>query len=132
MVAAFAAIMARPPTISPTEREVIALLWSEYPLPTATIVERLGALKGWSRGTIRSLLARLVRKGAVRMLAIEGRQHFEPLLRKEESVRHESRSFMERVFSGAPADMVIAMVEEAHMTPEQIRKVRDILRQKER
>lgn len=120
------------PPISPTEREVLTLLWSECPLPTATIVERLGASKGWSRGTIRSLLARLVKKGAVRMIAIGDRQHYEPLLRKEESVRHESRSFLERVFAGASADMVIAMVEETRMTPEQIRKLRGILRKKER
>ncbi|MBL9126236.1 MAG: BlaI/MecI/CopY family transcriptional regulator [Verrucomicrobiales bacterium] len=120
------------PPISPTEREVLALLWDESPLPTATIVERLGASKGWSRGTIRSLLARLVKKGAVRMLAVDDRQHYAPVLRREESVRHESRSFVERVFSGASADMVIAMVEETRMTPEQIRKLRDILRRKER
>lgn len=124
--------MISPPPISPTERAVLALLWSEHPLPTATIVERLGASKGWSRGTIRSLLARLVKKRAVRMLSIEGRQHYEPLLRKEESIRQESRSFLERVFSGASADMVIAMVEETRMTPEQVRKLRGILRQKER
>jgi hypothetical protein len=36
------------------------------------------------------------------------------------------------VFSGASADMVIAMVEESRMTPEQIRKFRGILRKKER
>jgi BlaI family penicillinase repressor len=124
--------MISPPPISPTERAVLALLWSEHPLPTATIVERLGASKGWSRGTIRSLLARLVKKRAVRMLRIEGRQHYEPLLRKEESIRQESRSFLERVFSGASADMVISMVEETRMTPEQVRKLRGILRQKER
>ncbi|MCC6233509.1 MAG: BlaI/MecI/CopY family transcriptional regulator, partial [Verrucomicrobiales bacterium] len=107
------------------------LLWSESPLPTATIVERLGTSKGWSRGTIRSLLARLVKKGAVQLLTVEDRQHYAPLLRKEDSVRHESRSFLERVFSGASADMVIAMVEETRMTPEQIRKLRGILRRKE-
>ena len=65
------------------------------------------------------------------MLGIEGRQHYEPLLRKEESVRHESRTFLDRVFSGASADMVIAMVEESRMTPEQIRRLRGILRKKE-
>lgn len=117
--------------VSPTEREVLALLWQESPLPTAEIVLRLGEAKGWSRGTIRSLLARLVRKGAIRVVTVDDRQHYEPLLRREESVRHESRSFLERVFSGASADMVIAMVEESRMTPEQIRKLRSILRKKE-
>ena len=107
------------------------MLWQESPLPTAEIVERLGESKGWSRGTIRSLLARLVRKGAIRLRVIEDRQHYEPLLRQEESIRHESRSFLERVFSGASANMVIAMVEETQMTPEQIRKLRGILRKKE-
>lgn len=122
---------AQPSTIAPTEREVLALLWIESPLATPTIVERLGTSKGWSRGTTRSLLSRLVKKGAVRVYNIEGRQHYEPLLRKEDSMRHESRSFLERVFSGASADMVIAMVEETRMTPEQIRRLRDILRNKE-
>ena len=121
----------RPPSITPAEWEVLALLWGESPLSTAAIVERLGTSKGWSRGTTRSLLTRLVRKGAVRVRNIGDRQHYEPLLRKEDSVRHESRSFVERVFSGVSADMVIAMVEETRMSPEQIRRLRGILRQKE-
>ncbi|MCC7373443.1 MAG: BlaI/MecI/CopY family transcriptional regulator [Verrucomicrobiales bacterium] len=119
-------------SISPAEREVLTLLWSESPLATAIIVERLGTTRGWSRGTIRSLLSRLVKKGAAKVLSIDGRQHYKPLLRKEDSVRHESRTFLERVFSGASADMVIAMVEETRMTPEQIQRLRGILREKEK
>lgn len=123
--------MTRLRPIAPTEREVLALLWQGSPLSTGEIVQRLGEAKGWSRGTIRSLLARLVRKGAIRVVTVDDRQHYEPLLRREDSVRHESRTFLERVFSGASADMVIAMVEETRMTPEQIRKLRGILRKKE-
>ena len=124
--------MKAPPRISPSEREVLAVLWKSAPLATAEIVEALAAAKDWSRGTTRTLLARLVRKKLVGC-RLDGHRHlYRPLIAEDACVRHESRSFVERVFSGASADMLLTLVEETKLTPEQIRKFRAILDRKER
>lgn len=124
--------MKLPLRISPSEREVLSVLWRQSPLTTAAIVEALTTAKGWSRGTTRTLLARLLRKKAVGC-RLEGHRHwYRPLIAEETSVRHESRSFLQRVFAGEPADMVLALVEETKLNPEQIQRLRDILDRKER
>ncbi|MGE3308724.1 MAG: BlaI/MecI/CopY family transcriptional regulator [Limisphaerales bacterium] len=122
--------MKTPPRISPAEREVLAVLWKSAPLGTAEIVETLATSKGWSRGTTRTLLARLVRKKAIGC-RLEGHRHwYRPLIAEEASVRHESRSFLQRVFSGASGDMLLTLVEETQLTPDQIQKLRAILDRK--
>ena len=120
------------PRISPSERDVLAVLWKNSPLTTAEMVDALTASKGWSRGTTRSLLARLVRKKVVGC-RVDGNRHlYRPLIAEDACVRDESRTFLQRVFGGASADMLLTLVEESKLTPEQIRRFRDILDRKER
>lgn len=124
--------MKSPARISPSERDVLAVLWRSSPLATSEIVEALASSKGWSRGTTRTLLARLLRKKVVGC-RLEGRRHlYRPLIVEEACVRHESRNFIQRVFSGASADMLLTLVEETKLTPDQIQRFRDILDRKER
>ncbi len=124
--------MKPPARISPSEREVLAVLWKNSPLSTADIVEALASSKDWSRGTTRTLLARLVRKKAVGCRRDANRHLFRPLLAEDACIRRESRSFLDRVFAGASSDMLLTLVEETKLSPEQIRRFRDILDRKER
>lgn len=124
--------MKSPLRISPSERDVLAVLWKNAPLTTAEIVEALATSKGWSRGTTRTLLARLVRKKAVGC-RLDGHRHlYRPLMAEDACVRQESRTFLQRVFAGGSADMLLTLVEETKLTPEQIQRFRDILDRKEK
>jgi BlaI family penicillinase repressor len=108
------------------------VLWNRSPQTTPEIVEQLGERKGWAPRTIRTLLARLVRKGAL-VLSLDGRRHlFRPKVDRESAVRRESRSFLERVFGGEPASMLIALVRQTDLTPEQIRQLKQVLEEKEK
>ena len=120
------------PRISEAEREVMEVLWSRSPQTTPEVVGQLAERKGWAPRTIRTLLARLVRKGAL-ALSLDGRRHvFRPKVDREASVRRESRSFLQRVFGGEPASMLIALVRQTELTPDQIRQLKEILEEKER
>lgn len=120
------------PRISEAEREVMFVLWEESPLSTPDIVARLSDRKGWAPRTIRTLLARLVKKRALH-LSNEGRKHvFRPRIDRESSVQHESRSFLARVFGGEPVSMLISLVKQTELTPEEIRQLKAILEEKER
>lgn len=108
------------------------VLWQRSPLSTPDIVGALSEKRGWAPRTIRTLLARLVRKGAL-ALAQDGRRHvFRPKVDRESSVRRESRSFLERVFGGEPASMLISLVRQTELTSEQIQELKSILEEKER
>lgn len=108
------------------------VLWTRSPLTTPEVVGELAEKRGWAPRTIRTLLERLVRKGAL-ALSLDGRRHvFRPKVDREASVRRESRSFLDRVFGGEPASMLISLVRQTELTPEQIRELKAILEEKER
>lgn len=121
-----------PPRITEAERDVMELLWNRSPQSTPEIVEQLGASKGWAPRTIRTLLERLVKKKAL-TLTLEGRRHvFQPKVDRDACVQRESRSFLERVFGGEPASMLISLVRQAELSPDHIRQLREILEEKEK
>ena len=124
--------MKRPVKISDAEWQVMNIVWSKSPIGASEVVEQLSARKGWRQRTIRTLLGRLVVKGALRA-ALEGKRYlYEPKVTMEECVRHASRSFIERVFGGAPASALIHLVQQTDLTPEEIKQLKRILTHKEK
>ena len=62
------------PNISSAEWEVMTVVWSKPPAAASDIVEQLEARRGWRSRTIRTLLDRLVKKGALRF-ELEGKRY---------------------------------------------------------
>lgn len=116
--------------ISDAEWEIMSVLWQESPLPSSEVVERVAARKGWRSRTIRTLLNRLVEKGAVRFARDRRPRLYEAALIQEDCMTQESRSFLERVFGGEPASMVLHMVKHDQLTPADIEKLKTILARK--
>ncbi|MBI4660187.1 MAG: BlaI/MecI/CopY family transcriptional regulator [Verrucomicrobia bacterium] len=123
--------MKRPVKISEAEWEVMNLAWKKSPIAASEIVEELAPKNDWAPRTIRTLLSRLVDKGALRFEQEGKRYLYKPKVSMEECVRRESRSFMERVFGGAPASMLINLVKQTEFSPEEIKELKKILAEKE-
>ena len=60
------------------------------------------------------------------------RNLYQALVSRDACVRSESRSFLQRVFAGDAAPMVINLVKEAKLSPEEIEELRGILNKKEK
>lgn len=117
--------------ISEAEWEVMNVVWHRAPVPAAEVAAELADRKGWAMRTTRTLLGRLVKK---RALAVEedGRRHlYHPRVKLEACVRQASRSFLDRVFGGRPAAMLIHLVQEAELSPQEIAELRRVLEEKE-
>ena len=108
------------------------LVWKKSPVAASEIVEELAAKHDWHPRTIRTLLARLVEKGALRFREDGRRYLYEPKVTMEECRHRESRSFIDRVFGGAPASMLINLVKDAEFTPEEIKQLKKLLSEKEK
>ena len=120
------------PKISEAEWEVMKLVWQKPLLAVSEIVEQLLAKKQWQPRTTRTLISRLVQKRALRARRQGNRRVYEAMVCMDECVRHVGRSFLERVFGGAPVSMLIHFVKEASLTPEEIEKLKQALAEKER
>jgi BlaI family penicillinase repressor len=118
--------------ISESEWLVMSMVWDRSPIAAADIVEALSRRTGWHSRTIRTLLDRLVKKGALRAAPDGKRYLYQPLLSMEACVRQESRSFLRRVFAGEPAPMILYLVKESKLTHEEIKELKRLLTQKEK
>ena len=123
--------MAQPPRISDAEWQVMDVIWSGAPIAAQEVVDALSPRSGWNPRTIKTMLNRLVKKGALRFEAEGKRYIYRPAVSRETCVRIESRSFMQRVFGGDVGPMLAHFVEDARLTPEQVRELRKLLDRKE-
>jgi BlaI family penicillinase repressor len=115
------------PQISDAEWEVMKVLWDKGQATAGEVVQALAAPMHWRPRTIKTLLARLVKKGAV-ATTTEGRSFvYRPAVQQARCVRQESRSFLQRVFGGAVAPAVVHLLSHGKLSPEEIRELKQIL-----
>ncbi len=120
------------PKVSESEWHVMNVVWAQAPVLSSEVVGALAREKGWHSRTTRTLLARLVKKKALKIRPEGKRFLYEPLLTMAEGRRQESQSLLRRVFGGEPAAMLLHLVEETRLSKADIRKLRDILSEKEK
>jgi BlaI family transcriptional regulator, penicillinase repressor len=120
------------PQISDAEWDVMKVVWDHGPLTAGEVVRHLAGEHRWSPRTVKTLLNRLVRKGALGFRAEGNRYHYHPKITRDAVVRTESRSFLSRVFGGAAGPMLAHFVNEAPLTPDEIRQLRELLERRER
>src|SRR5215213_9044346 len=126
--------MPNPPTISDAEWDVMQVAWAAGPEPVTAseVVEKLASRKGWNPKTVRTLLNRLMNKGALAVEAQGKRYLYRPAVTREECVRQESRTFLSRVFGGAAGAMLLHFVDETPLTAEEIAQLKKLLARKEK
>src|ERR1017187_1041783 len=118
--------------ITEAEWEVMAVVWDQSPVAASTVVEVLEDRKQWTLATVRTLLRRLVNKGALQQESEGKRYIYKPLISMAECARRESESFLDRVLGRAPSEAILHMVKRASLSKEDIQELRRILRDKEK
>ena len=77
--------------ITEAESAVMEVLWARSPLAAEDVFEALSGNRDWQETTVKTLLNRLLRKGAVRATR-EGRRYFyTPVLQREAWLLGESQ-----------------------------------------
>ena len=124
--------MSKTPPITEAEWEVMNVLWERTPLTAVEIAEALILKTHWSPKTVKTLLGRLARKGVVGYRTDGNRYVYSPAIPRRSYVREESASFLERVFGGETAPMLVHFVRNTRLTAEQIEELRRLLDEKEK
>ena len=119
--------MAQVPQISDAEWEVMKALWEGGPLTAGQIIEAVAGANHWSPRTVKTLLNRLVKKGAL-AFEVSGRHYvYRAKVGRDATVRRETRSFLSRVFDGAVAPAVLHFIEQSRLTPDELAQLRKLL-----
>src|SRR4051812_49142438 len=122
--------MARGLQISDAEWDVMERVWASGPCTAADVIGQLRATHDWNHSTIRTLLARLVEKGALAYDVDGARYIYRAAASRRRCVRQEGRSFLEKAFGGDVAALLAHFVQEASLDREQIEQLRQLLAQK--
>src|SRR5688572_25905589 len=123
--------MKKLPKISASEWEVLKVVWEQPFLSAGEVADKLSSQKDWHPRTVKTLLARLVKKGALVYKAEGNRYLYEPKVKKEDVIKRESQSFLDRVFDGVTVPMLAHFVKTAKMSAEEIQQLKQILAEKE-
>ena len=116
--------------ISPAEWEVLNVLWQQSPATGAEVCEALAGEQEWHPKTVGTFLTRLVEKGIVEVRRTGKANVYAPRMTRQECVSAEGDSFLQRVFRGSCGPMLLHFVEQADLSPEEIRELERALKQK--
>jgi BlaI family transcriptional regulator, penicillinase repressor len=115
------------PQISDAEWEVMKALWDKGPMRSGELVRVVSVENSWHARTIKTLLMRLVRKGAV-STSLEGKRHvYRARVAREACLKKESRSFISRVFDGAFTPALVHMIRQAKLSQQEIDQLKQVL-----
>jgi len=116
--------------ISDSEWDVMEPIWAVGACTAADVIRHLRATHDWNHSTIRTLLARLVEKGALAYNVDGSRYIYRAAVSRRRCVRQEGRSFLEKAFGGDVTALVAHFVAEASLDRDQIEQLRQLLAQK--
>lgn len=118
-----------PERISEAEHAVMEVLWNASPRSAAEVCEEVCEARGWSMPTVKTLLSRLVTKGAV-ATEPEGRKFlYTPLLARAEYVGGESQRLVDRLFGGRAAPLFAHLAESEALTDDDLSEIETLLKE---
>ena len=113
--------------ISEAESAVMDVLWRSHPLSAEDVVAALADSRQWQEATIKTLLNRLLNKGAVEAQKDGRRYLYSPLLKREEWMLDESQGLLERLFGGRVAPLVAHFSQHRKLSRKDVAELRQLL-----
>ena len=117
--------------LSGAEWNLMESLWEYSPKVGSQIVTDMSARTGWSRSTTLTMLRRMTEKGLIACEDSGQMKTYAPLIEREEAVRKETESFLNRVYNGSISMLMNGFVERRKLTEQEIAELRQILEKAE-
>lgn len=109
--------------ISDSEWKVMEILWEKGAATQSEVMDAL--TEHWNKNTVYTFLSRLEHKGLV---AAEGSpKRYTAVIGREECVRQEEESFLNKVYYGSAGKLVAAFVEEGRLTEKEKAMLKQLL-----
>jgi len=113
--------------ISQSELEVLNIIWNRSGLAASDLYETLKPDTGWSLQTVKTLLARLTEKQAIRTERDGRRFLYYPLITREAYEAQATRGFVKRLFGGRAAPLIARLAENDDLTDADISEIEALI-----
>jgi predicted transcriptional regulator len=115
-------------SFTPREMDVMSVLWGLGSATVAEVKERISDPLAYT--TVLSVLQTLEEKGYVRHEG-EGRAYrYFPLVDWQTAGGSELRRLLRKVFKGSPELLLVQLVEDEALSPEQLRRIQDLVEER--
>jgi len=112
--------------ISEAEAVVMDVLWRSHPLGADEVVAAL-AERDWAEPTIKTLLNRLLTKGAI-SASRDGRRYlYSPVLQRQVWVAEQSSGMLDKLFDGRVAPLVAHFSQRGALSPQDIAELKALI-----
>ena len=113
--------------LTEAEWTLMEQLWATPGMTGRGLTDALRSGNGWARSTTLTLLRRLAEKGAVRSEEQGGRQHFFPVVSREDAAARQTRDLLGRLYHGSLSNLVSTMTQEEKLSRTEIAELYAIL-----
>jgi BlaI family penicillinase repressor len=103
------------------------VLWEAGPAAARDVIAALPKEAAWSPKTVKTLLSRLVAKGAVDYEQIGNSYLYRAVAARDQMTRREIRGVVSRVVSEAVSPVLAHFIEEADLSEEEIQRLKQLL-----
>ncbi len=115
--------------ISDAEHAVMEALWKRSPQSAAEVCDTVCQERGWSMPTVKTLLSRLVQKGALATTPDGRRFLYTPLIARSAYVGGESKRLVERLFGGRAAPLFAHLAQAEALSEDDIAEIERLLQE---
>jgi predicted transcriptional regulator len=123
--------MKAPVSVSEAESVVLAVLWRAGHMDTEAVVAALTPQQQWQESTIKTLLNRLLKKGAIQAKKTGRRYVYTPVLTREQWLSSESEGLLDRLFGGRVAPLVAHFSRQRKLTKKDIAELKLLIEELE-
>lgn len=115
--------------LSEAEWKIMNAVWERNPASVRDVMDVLGRSNSWAYSTIKTMMSRLVEKGALATRKRANTSLFEPLLSKKRARQAALRSLLDRAFEGAVGPFVSFLVDEETLSDRDRSRLEQMLKE---
>ena len=118
--------------ISPSERQVMRVLWANPSSSSGFIIEQLQKSFSWSESTVKTLIIRLTKKGYIQIDNRKKPFHYSATILEKEQLDKEINLLLEQVCQKQNGNLLESLIDKATLSQKDIKHLVSLLHQKEK
>jgi BlaI family transcriptional regulator, penicillinase repressor len=120
------------PVLTEQELEIMKIVWSRSSSTVRDVYEELLTRRKIAYTTVMTMMGILEQKGHLKKSADERAYVYKPARAQQEVLGNMVQDFLRRVFNGSAKPLLVHLVEEKKITPEELDEISQLLKDKRR
>ena len=107
--------------------KMMNVIWERHPASARDVLEKLEAETGWAYTTVKTMLDRLVEKGALSARLRANTTLYQPLINQQEARRTALRGLLDSAFEGAFGPLLHFMLSDEKLSKKEREELKRII-----